>query len=33
MKKRPAGAFVLVINEHNLGELDNILKEAENGNT
>lgn len=31
MRKRPAGAFVLVINEHNLGELDNILKEVEHG--
>jgi len=30
-RMRSAGAFVLVINEHNLGELDSILKEVEHG--
>jgi hypothetical protein len=32
-KMRLAGAVVFVINEHNIGELDAMLKEAENGNT
>lgn len=33
MKKSPSEAVVFVINEHNIGELDAMLKEAENGNT